>query len=545
MSAGRPSAGASPGAIDLIEESVHLLRGAPAGVLALYYVGSAPFVLGVLFFWAYTTWFTPPAAVIAWAACGLVLLFAAMKAAHAEFCSRLMDLRMGADAPPWTLGAMWRLASGQMRLQAWGLLLLPLAMAATVPFGWTYAYFQSLSVLGRHGDAHALALGQARLWPGQNHLALLFISVLGLTAWANLAAVFWLVPIAASHFLGIENIFGFSGWWQFNTTFLASVTGLAWLVADPLVKAFYTLRVFYGRARSTGEDLLVELGGMGARGRTLALLVLVAALPAAAPRVRAAEAPLAAEAVGPRQLDASIDGVLAGSNFQWRLRQPAGPKAEESDGPLKRFVRQGVEMLASTLRAVGRLINEVIDWLRRLFPRGGPEAEEAGQPRGGEALRIALYAFAAGAILLIAVVAYLAWKRGGERAAASVAAAPAAPAAPRVADEGSHAGQLPADGWLALARGHMERGEWRLVLRALYLATLARLAAEGLVTLAKFKTNLDYEREVGRRALGRKEVVERFSARRGKFESTWYGQAAPDEAEVRGWLAELERPGSP
>ena len=99
-----------------------------------------------------------------------------------------------------------------------------------------------------------------------------------------------------------------------------------------------------------------------------------------------------------------------------------------------------------------------------------------------------------------------------------------------------------ADGWLALAREQMERGEWRLALRALYLATLARLAGEGLISLATFKTNLDYEREVRRRALSRAEVVTRFAARRREFEAVWYGREHPGESHVRAWMAELERP---
>src|SRR5204863_6692298 len=93
-----------------------------------------------------------------------------------------------------------------------------------------------------------------------------------------------------------------------------------------------------------------------------------------------------------------------------------------------------------------------------------------------------------------------------------------ADAAPDLTDENVQAAQLPADGWLALAREQAARGEWRLALRALYLATLARLAAEGLISLAKFKTNLDYEREVRRRALSREEITAAFARRRREFE---------------------------
>ena len=43
-----------PGALELIEQAVHLLRCAPAGFCwpTGYYFGSLPFVLGLLYFWA-------------------------------------------------------------------------------------------------------------------------------------------------------------------------------------------------------------------------------------------------------------------------------------------------------------------------------------------------------------------------------------------------------------------------------------------------------------------------------------------------------------
>ena len=71
------------------------------------------------------------------------------------------------------------------------------------------------------------------------------------------------------------------------------------------------------------------------------------------------------------------------------------------------------------------------------------------------------------------------------------------------------------------------------------------MAAEGLLSLAKFKTNLDYERELRRRALSREEIVTRFTARRRGFEDVWYGREEPAEPAVRAWMAELERPGAP
>jgi hypothetical protein len=53
--------------------------------------------------------------------------------------------------------------------------------------------------------------------------------------------------------------------------------------------------------------------------------------------------------------------------------------------------------------------------------------------------------------------------------------------------------------WTRLGREFRQRGELRLALRAFYLASLSHLAAKGLVTVARFKSNRDYERELRRR----------------------------------------------
>jgi hypothetical protein len=79
-------------------------------------------------------------------------------------------------------------------------------------------------------------------------------------------------------------------------------------------------------------------------------------------------------------------------------------------------------------------------------------------------------------------------------------------------------------------------------LRALHLATLARLGAQGLIALAKFKTNLDYERELRRRAVTQSDLPGKFAAQRREFEAVWYGRTEANEVGVRAWLTELERP---
>jgi hypothetical protein len=323
---------------------------------------------------------------------------------------------------------------------------------------------------------------------------------------------------------------------------------ITWLALDPLLKAFYTLRVFHGQSRRTGEDVRVELrAARRQRGTTRTVLagVLLVGWLAPSPRMQAA-APAPPPAANVEELDRAIDATLAGSDFQWRLRPLPQPSQPEEEGAIFSFIRAGAEMLRDFFSAIGRWIERVFDWIESWFSDGKSSKAVKAEPGfGGAVVSLLVWVFIAVAVILVVALIVIVWRRTREAGRAVVLARPATPAVPDLQDENTQAAQLPADGWLALAREQMARGEWRLALRALHLATLAQLAAAGLVSLAKFKTNLDYERELRRRGIGREETVARFAARRRGFEAAWYGRAQPAEADARAWLAELEQAPAP
>ena len=85
---------------------------------------------------------------------------------------------------------------------------------------------------------------------------------------------------------------------------------------------------------------------------------------------------------------------------------------------------------------------------------------------------------------------------------------------------------LPEDGWTQLARELAARGEFRLALRAFYLASLAHLAQRNLISLARFKSNHDYELELSRRAHTLPTLRQVFSENVRAFDRVWYGTHA-------------------
>src|SRR5580698_7976778 len=126
--------------LDLIEEATHLLRTAPAATLAVYFLGTIPFVLGLLFFWADMSRSPLASQHLAGASLGMAVLFFWMKFWQSVFARRVRAQAAGEPFPRFTLRASGRMFFTQAIIQPLGLLLLPLALIPALPFPWVYAF---------------------------------------------------------------------------------------------------------------------------------------------------------------------------------------------------------------------------------------------------------------------------------------------------------------------------------------------------------------------------------------------------------------------
>ena len=136
-------------------------------------------------------------------------------------------------------------------------------------------------------------------------------------------------------------------------------------------------------------------------------------------------------------------------------------------------------------------------------------------------LQILLYALLAAVACVLAIFVLRVLKRR-RRSREQVVAEPIAPM-PDLTDQNLVANQLPEESWLHLATEMIERGELRLALRALYLASLANLARRELIRIAKFKSNHEYELELCRRARTQPELHAAFAENVSMFDCAWYG----------------------
>ena len=210
-----------------------------------------------------------------------------------------------------------------------------------------------------------------------------------------------------------------------------------------------------------------------------------------------------------------LDRVLTAPEYAWR--NPS--KVEAPPGWLEQFRDWLRDLLGSFGRALDRLGRTISRWLASLFPH------VSGIPTNGAdgmstVAQILSWVTIVGAVTVLTLILVKLISR--RRVIAPPPVLAAAPT-PDLESEDTTADQLPDEEWLRLARQKVEEGDLRQALRALFLAALSLLGAQGLVLIRKSKSNFDYERELRRKLNTASGLDEIFSADRKLFERCWYG----------------------
>jgi hypothetical protein len=528
-------------AIRMVEEAVYILRSAPVALLSVYYAGGVPFVLGLLYFWADMSRSADAFKYNTMAALGLAFLYVWMKFWHTLFAYQVKTHLFGQLQYPWSLRRIASIAATQCLIQSTRFFVIPIASLMIIPFGYCYAFYQNAAV---HDEAEGQkvkstcrwAWRQAKLWPAQNHLLIGIYWLFGIVIFLNVSMAAVLIPQLIKTLLGVHSMFTLSGYHMIlNTTFWIAMLGITYLFLDPFIKTTYVLRCFYGSALQSGDDLRMELSQILTAGKKMAggLLIMVLCM---SPFTSMAAQP--AE-VAPAELDRSIEEILQQREFTWRLpRDTIRPEEQTAKGPLEAAVEWLIEMLGKGIKKLGQWIKQFVEWLEGLLPRPDKRAETA----GGSwitSVRIVLIVLL---ILLLAVLTYVLtriWQRRRTGAVETVSASPVL--TPDLNDEGLTADDLSTDHWLALAGELSAKGELRLAARALYLATLAKLAEHDLITIEAYKSNREYEQELKRRAHEHKELLLTFSNSLNFFECAWYGMYRIDPADFDGYATDHQR----
>ena len=528
-------------AIRIIEEAVHLLRSAPGSLLAGYYLGSGPFVLGFMYFWADMSRSANAAEHCAVAALSLSFLYIWMKFWQTVFTHQVRAHLTGEPPYRWSLRRIASVAATQSLIQSTRFIVLPVAAVALIPFGFCYAFYQNAAAHAEEDCQSVKATSkwawrQAGLWPRQNHLLIGIFWIFGIVIFLNLSFAAFIIPQMVKTLFGIESIFTLSGMRMvLNTTFWIAMLGMTYLCLDPFIKTVYVLRCFYGSALKSGEDLKKELHRILVGGKKMAMGAAVVVLCATPFTCLAGQPPL----VSPGELDRSIEETLERREFDWRMpRETVQEGEEEAKGPLAAAIKWLLDVIAEGIRTLGKWITQLFEWLENLLP-GSHKKSLSSNKNWVTPVRVVLILL----LLLFLVVLTFVFLRIRRRHRTGSIEAVAAGVAPRpdLNDEGTKADDLPANRWLLLAEEFSTKGELRLAMRALYLATLAYLAEHEMITIEIYKSNREYEQELKRRTHERKELHIIFSKSLNLFERVWYGSYCIPRAEFDDFAANQKR----
>lgn len=524
---------------DLFEEAVMLLRSAPLRTWFGYYLGSLPFVGGLIFFLQLMTLSARGHQYLTWGAFWLMLSYIWMKVWHTYFAQALLAQRLGQPLAERTRAYWLGIARFHAAHQWWSTLLFVWGFITAIPFGWANAYCQSLTIFaGMDGVAHPRreALSVTFSKQRQNHLISVVLRLFGLFVVFNLLSGAYLIPQLMKTLLGMDTQLSIAGLHLFNTSFVTICVCVAFLLVDPLMKATYLLCVFYHRSRHSGEDLLGMSQAIRQKVRRkagfLSALLLCVAAGLGPWQSRALGQTEPTQVVDPEALGQQIEKVMSQSEYVWRM--PPAEDAASGTG----FFHQLSQGIVDSVRQIGKLIRDFFDWVERQLS----DQADAGKSNNSVGLPYDTILLGLG-IAIALFLGYLLIRNMRKKPKTATADESVAPAALDLESETVVATDLPEDQWLVLAREYVEKGDLRLALRAYYLSLLVMLENKALIKVTRAKSNLDYLGEVARRRHAFPGLVKAFQSNIQLFERSWYGLYAVGHEELQTFQQQRERIG--
>ncbi|MEM7700070.1 MAG: DUF4129 domain-containing protein, partial [Verrucomicrobiota bacterium] len=225
--------------------------------------------------------------------------------------------------------------------------------------------------------------------------------------------------------------------------------------------------------------------------------------------------------------ETTLSETMGQKRYQWRLPRRLSEDAVEEE---RGWFAARLEELAESTREAIRETQEMIrDWMNR------SDRNRYSGSGGGDPEAFAQFNTTLSVILVLVTLALAGWVvwllvRKAKPLQPTDSEATLAAGAIDLESEDLVASDLPEDEWMRLAREQMAKGESRLAVRALFLASLATLGENSFLKIARFKTNRDYRGELTRRARQHPEILAAFARQVSTFERSWYGLHSLGEA---------------
>lgn len=501
----RKSSVPSAGALQLLEDAVRAMRAAPFSTLTWHYAGSLPMAIGAAFFWNEITHPANAGPRLALDALVLAILLGWLNVCRGVYASRLRDQLAGIPSEAASVRSLWRIAPTQVLLGATKLVALPLSIVSIILIAPTVAFFRNAAVLSaREADTGELAAKARRFaryrgvqsWKALGLLACLYPLIL-----VNVVTLLAVLPQLLRMLTGYESVFSRLGANLLTAQlFWALVFAFTWLLFDPFVQAVYCVRCFEAEAAETGEDVKAVVR----RLQRIAALVCCIAMAGS----------LHAQSAPPPDLQRAVQEAAQSPEYDWRI----APKITEKQQP-SWFVAATDRIVASTrafLRSLGDGIARLLRWIF-----GGNEGRS---PRPGAppafVLPVGIWVLIV-VILAAAGFAFVRMRYPPRRSV--VSGAGFAPIATKEDAEDMDPLRFPEQTWIDLAERALAEQNWRLAMRAFYLASLGWLGRREFLQIHSGKTNREYELELRKRTRAVPMARDLFAGNIAAFERAWYG----------------------
>jgi len=516
-------------AMSLMEDAVHLLRAAPFATLAWHWAGSLPMAVGATYFWTEITHPGIAGPRLTTDALLMALLLSWLNVCRAVYASRLHDQLAGIPARQAGATILWRMAPVQSLLSASKLVVLPLAFLSTILLAPAVAFYRNATALVARQPEPGLLVAQARRYAGfqaaQNWRALGLLSCLYPAVLINMVLALAILPQMARILTGYESVYSRLGprllQDQLFWTFAFSAT---WLVLDPYVQAVYCLRCFQGESAETGEDVKAVMRRL--RGPGIAALVLLTVTTTTALHAQSAPQP---------DLQRAIEQAAQSPEYDWRTPPQITQKQQPSW-----FVAATDRIVAASRAFLRSLADGIERLLRWIFGRPDTPGLRGAKPPTAT-LPIGVWVLIV-LVLGAAGFAFLRARFPGRRKAASMSAAMTVATSEDA--ETMDPLRFPEQIWIELAERALAEQDWRLAMRAFYLASLGWLGRRELLVIHSGKTNREYELELRRRTRTVPQIHDLFAHNVAAFERAWYGNhriGGEDVERFRDYIRQMQR----
>ncbi len=502
------------GSLSQLDEGIHLLKQLPFSGWLFWMLGFLPFAIGLSFFVTDLRYRDPESAQLLGFTIGLPLLYLWRKACMMGFLNRLWKVRTGKQV---SLRFREILRSVLRQSFVSGLVVLasPIAILTTVPAGYLFAAWTQFEILEANGQEKPLATGykQAFFEQKKYHAVLGLLNVIFLILLLNWSMVLLSLPMLSTVFLDTPVDVWLERFSASPFVLTINCLMLAWFSMEPLVKAVFTSRCFLHLSQTTGEDLELEWSFQRAKVVILILGILLLT-PVQSLRAEPVEGAIT-PAPTTEELQQSIEETLEHPEFDWRLDKRNDEVARDS------WLLDTFPFLKEWGKAIG-------DFLRDLFEND--DSLDRDESAGFDFSLGAVLEFLAWVLLALVVGAFLYLTIRHFRPAGGNSPPPEPAAIEKVdltADNLSGE-ELTLHEWIREGDRLVSENNFRLAIRAYFLAHLSLLGERRLLRLYAFKSNRDYLRELKRHGERQAGTLDSFHQNVREFESHWYGSVPID-----------------